>query len=252
MGRIIALSTHLAFLAAALLGAAAPARAGEDERLPRRADAVLATLAGAEAPELPDAPLPTRMDLQDEDSLWRAHQEDRDRGDRFALRRERPAPAKPILDFNRIEPGAFAGFVAYSGSFKTNPSLMVGVSARVPAPIIPGNWGAFGEIFVSHLNRDLEFFYDNQAGVWYGGAVGGDYTFVEGPIFSMRARAGILYANFNRIRGLDNGVGGLLGLQLSWNWVKHSDRMFVTISPDFSFDGTDFIIMANLGLSFNF
>jgi hypothetical protein len=201
-----------------------------------------------ESEETLDAPLPTRMKLQDEAELKQGYSERR-----YSFDTPRQSSSeRPFVDWERIEPGAFLGFVVYSSGFRADPSGVLGVSLRLPIPGLPGRWAAFAEGFVSHVNRDLAFFYSDQAGNWYGATVGGDYTLYEGSFAYFRARGGILYANFNGVRELDNGLGFLLGAELGFFWVKHTDRFRLTITPEYSFSGSDSLMLMTAGLSFYF
>ena len=47
--------------------------------------------------------------------------------------RGRQAPAeRPFIDWERIEPGVFVGFVFYGGGFKADPEALLGLSLRLP------------------------------------------------------------------------------------------------------------------------
>ena len=164
----------------------------------------------------------------------------------------RQSHENPFIDFSHFEIGGFAGFTAFSSAFKANPSWAVGVSARVPVPGIPGNWGIFAEAFVAYINRDLPFYYNNRSGTWIGAEVGGDYTFIRDNIWYLRAQAGILYAYWNKINALDNGVGGLAGIQAGFYWIKHNQNAVVTITPQLSYDGKNWIGIFTLGFSYDF
>lgn len=207
-----------------------------------------ALAAPEESEDAPDAPLPTRMKLQDEQDLKKTYDERR-----YSFDKPRQAPSeRPFIDWERIEPGAFIGFVYFSSGFRSDPEGLAGLSLRLPIPGLPGRWAAFAEGFVSYVNRDLEFFYPDQSGTWYGAAVGGDYTFYESRFAYFRARGGILYADFNGVQELKNGAGFLLGAELGIYWVKHTDRFRLTLTPEYSFSGKDSMFLMNLGVSFYF
>ncbi len=243
--------THLASITGAALltlSFSAPASADDLTDLAARAGLPAGFFETAEAPEDTDAPLPT-MKLQDEAELKRMYDERR-----YSLDRPREKSSdRPFIDWERVEPGAFGGFAYYSTSFKSGPSAVVGVSVRVPIPGIPtGRVAAFAEGFVSHINRDLPFYYNDQAGRWYGAAVGGDYTFYDGNISYLRVRGGVLYADYPNIVNLHSGVGVLVGAELGFYWVRHTDRFRFTITPEWAMTGTDGMLLMTAGLSFYF
>jgi hypothetical protein len=196
-----------------------------------------------------EVPLPTRMKLQDEAELKKIHDERR-----YSFDTPRQAPAeRPLIDWERIEPGIFTGLVYYGSGFRADPEALLGVSLRLPIPGLPtSRFAAFAEFFGSYVNRDLPFFYSNQAGTWYGATVGGNYTLYDGPYAYVRARGGIIYADFNGVRELKNGMGILVGGELGFYWVQHTDRFRVTIIPEYTFSGKDSMILLTLGLSFYF
>jgi hypothetical protein len=223
----VVLSTVLAILAFA-------SSAHADGDSPRyTVQALDAMLAAPSEDAVESAELPTTLSLWAEPQGRQSHQ-------------------TPFIDFGNFEAGGFAGVTAYSSDFKANPSWAVGLSARVPVPGIPGNWGIFAEGFLAYINRDLPFYYNNRSGTWYGAEVGGDYTFIRDQIWYLRAQAGILYAYWNHINSLDNGIGGLVGVQVGFYWIKHNQNAVVTITPQLSYDGTNWIGVFTIGFSYDF
>jgi len=171
-------------------------------------------LGEAEAPErpFPDA-LPTQLDSWGEDPREFA---DFPMLTSSALPQGRLAQQPPFIDFGHMEMGAFVGLVTFSSDFKANENVVGGLSARVPVPGLPGQWGVFGELYAAGISRDLAFFYPHQSGTWYGGTIGGDYTFVNGEVLALRGQAGISYAYWNGVQSLDNGFGGTAGLDFAF------------------------------------
>jgi hypothetical protein len=201
-----------------------------------------------EASDLAELPLPARMKLQDEQDTKKLYDERR-----YSFDTPRQAPSeRPLIDWKRIEPGIFTGFVYYGSAFRSNPEALLGVSLRLPFPGLPGRWAAFAEGFASYINRDLPFFYADQAGTWYGATLGGDYTLFESEVGYFRARGGILYADYNGIRELKNGMGILVGAEFGFFWVKHTDRFRLTIIPEYAFSGSDSMFLMTAGLYFYF
>jgi hypothetical protein len=159
----------------------------------------------------------------------------------------------PFIDFDKLEVGGEAGVVDFSSKFKASASYVLGLDARVPIPGLPlGDWGFFGELYLSYINRNLPFFYPDKSGNWYGLAVGADYTIVSGSIAYLRLRGGIGYAYFNRIQSVDNGFGAEFGAELGFFWIKHNDKASVTLVPEVFYNGTDFIFFTTLGFSVQF
>jgi hypothetical protein len=160
---------------------------------------------------------------------------------------------EPFIDFKHFEMGAYGGVVVFSNDFEADPALVGGLTARVPVPGIPlGSWGIFAQAFVSYVSRDLPFYYNDKSGVWYGLEVGGDYTFVRNETYYFRGQAGILYAYWNGVNALDNGVGLLLGAQLGFYWIKHNQNAVVTITPQFTYDGSNWMAIFSIGFSVDF
>ena len=165
----------------------------------------------------------------------------------------RPPKDRPgFIDFSHFEMGGYVGVVAFSSDFEADPSFVAGITARVPVPGIPGNWGIFAQAFVSYVSRDLPFYYDNKSGTWYGAEVGGDFTFIRDEVWYLRAQAGILYANWNGVNALDDGVGLLLGVQIGFYWIRHNQNAVVTINPQFSYDGSNWLGFFTIGFSYDF
>ena len=170
----------------------------------------------------------------------------------WAERQGRQSQQTPFIDFSHFEMGGFAGIVAFSSDFEADPTWVAGITARVPVPGIPGNWGIFAEAFISHITRDLPFYYQHRAGSWFGVEIGADYTFVRDDVWYLRAQAGMLYANWNNVNALDNGIGILLGAQIGFYWIKHNPNAVVTITPQFSYDGSNWLGFFTVGFSYDF
>jgi hypothetical protein len=159
----------------------------------------------------------------------------------------------PFIDFSRFEMGGYAGIVAFSSDFEADPNGVAGITARVPVPGLPlGDWGIFAQLFVSYVSRDLPFYYDDKAGAWIGAEVGGDYTFLKDEIWYLRGQVGILYANWMGVNALDDGIGLLVGMQAGFYWIKHNPNAVVTITPQLSFDGDNWLGFFTVGFSYDF
>jgi len=169
-----------------------------------------------------------------------------------ALPQGRLAQQPPFIDFGHMEMGAFVGLVTFSSDFKANENVVGGLSARVPVPGLPGQWGVFGELYAAGISRDLAFFYPHQSGTWYGGTIGGDYTFVNGEVLALRGQAGISYAYWNGVQSLDNGFGGTAGLDFAFYWIKHNRTATVNLNPQITFSGGNYYAFLTLGFQVEF
>lgn len=193
----------------------------------------------------PDAPLPLHLneDLDLREAISFAD----------FLPQGRLSQKTPFIDFSKFELGAFIGGVFYSSEFEADPSYVLGVTARVPLPGIPlGDWGIWAQLSLSYVSRDLPFYYPDQSGNWYGLAAGADYTFVRDEIWFLRAQLGVLYAHWNDIQALDNGLGVLAGVQFGFYWIKGYNKAVVTITPQLSFDGDAYVHFLQVGFSIDF
>jgi hypothetical protein len=202
----------------------------------------------ADATFEPEAPLPTRLasKRQQEDDM-------RDEYRRADYRRVKARNEPDFFDFSRFELGVFAGGAAFSNDFEADPSYVAGVLARVPVPGLPlGDWGIWGSLMISYINRDLPFYYSAKSGNWYGVSVGGDYTFWRDRIFHVRGQLGILYAHWNDIQALDNGIGVLAGVEFGFYWIKNNDKAVFGINPQLSYDGENSIMMLQLSFHVDF
>lgn len=159
----------------------------------------------------------------------------------------------PFFDFSKLELGGFAGIVAYSSDFDADPAPVAGIKARLPVPGIPlGEWGLWAEFLVSHIDRDLPFYYQNRGDIWFGFGAGADFTFVRERLWFLRAQVGILYANWNNVQALDNGIGILVGAQVGWYWIKGNDKAVLDFGPQLSYDGKNWIGFLSIGFSVDF
>jgi hypothetical protein len=243
--------SSLVSMVASVIGMAAFAPAAmADEPSGRHVQRALDAMVreSADAPLEIESPLPTRL-------ASRRQQEDdmRDEYRRADYRRVKARQEPAFLDFSKFEIGGFVGGAAFSSDFEADPSYVAGINARVPVPGLPlGDWGIWGSILVSYLRRDLPFYYDNRNGHWYGAAIGGDYTFWRDSIFHLRGQLGILYAHWNDIQALDNGIGMLAGMEFGFYWIKNYDKAVFGINPMLSFDGDNYIFMLQLGFHVDF
>ena len=242
MRTVRASSTHLALLTTiSVLSIASYARAGEDELAATNLNAI----------EI-DAPLPTSLDnwsvaedeleLREFSSLSLA-----------ALPQGRLAAKKPFIDFDGLELGGYVGMVKYSSDFLAGVSYILAVTSRVPVPgIALGEWGLWAELFMGSVDRNLPFYYVNQAKTWFGGSLGADFMVVKGEVAFIRLQAGAMYAYWNKTDGLANGIGVMGGVQLGFHWIRGNDKSSITFNPQMSYNGKSYILFIPVGFSIDF
>jgi len=248
-------SSSVALLLSSLVACFSIARpAHADEAPVRRAERVLESmLSGSESAARGVESLPARL------SLWSAVEDEIELREAHSFSRNafhpqgRLTQQTPFIDFSHFEMGGYVGIVGFSSDFEADPAMVAGITARVPVPGIPlGDWGVFAQLFISYISRDLPFYYTDTSGNWIGAELGGDYTFVKDEIWYLRGQAGILYANWNDINALDNGVGILVGIQAGFYWIKHNRNAVVTITPQLTYDGSNWMGFFTVGFSYDF
>jgi len=236
--------------AAALLAFASSAFA--DGAGTRHTEMVLESMLASPEQKI-ESPLPARM------SLWAEAENENELKEAqfialsdFLPQGRQAAQKPPFIDFSHFEMGGYLGMVDFSAAFKAKPSFVAGITARVPVPGLPGDWGIWGEAFLSYVSRDLPFYYPDKGKNWIGLAVGGDYTFVKDEIWYLRAQLGVLYAYWTGVNRLDNGMGVLAGVQVGFYWIKHNNSAVVTLTPQLSYDGSSWIGFLTVGFSVDF
>lgn len=236
---------HSVFFTAAVVVALSHS-AFADGGAPRMTERVLSL----EAAPVEDAPLPTRLadftedefDLRDASMITLT-----------SYPQGRLSKSNPFIDFSHLELGGYTGMVAYSTKFEADPDWIFGISGRVPIPGLPlGGFGAWGELWVSHITRDIPFYYPHSKGTWYGGAVGGDFDLIHSEYVYFRPRVGVMYAFWNDTYALQNGSGLLAGLQFGILWIKHTPSAALVLTPEVMFDGKSWIGFLNFGFSVDF
>lgn len=236
---------HVLFTAIAVLTLAHSALAA-DTGDPRPAIDVAST-------ELADA-IPTRLDQWGETS----DEIDLKEFSVFSLAASprqggRKGATPPFIDFERLELGGMVGAVKYSSDFKAGVGYVAAFTSHVPVPgIALGEWGLWGNIYVGYVDRQLPFYYTNDSGVWFGGALGLDFMLVSGEVAFLRVQAGAMYAYWNNTAGLVSGIGGIAGLQLGFHWIRSNQKSSMTINPQLSITGKSYAIFIPVGISIDF
>lgn len=240
---------HRSLFTAVAVVALAQSAFAEDETLargPRAVDAVVTPTLGAAEISF-EAPLPTRVgDSIDESELKEAWGIKLD-----FLPQGRMSSKPPFIDFSKWEIGGFAGAVMYSADFEAGLNYILGVTTRVPVTGL-GQLGIYAEAFISYVDRDLPFYYDHRAGSWYGIGLGLDYTIWKGTLGYIRPQVGVVYAYWNGVNSLDNGLGITIGVQIGLFWIRNNDRTSVTFMPQFQMQSSDYMIFLPIGFSVDF
>ena len=65
----------------------------------------------------------------------------------------------------------------------------------------------------------------------------------------VRGELGVLYAYWNGVNSLDNGMGVLGGVQFGFFWIKGNNKAAVTITPQLSYDGKSWLGFLTVGFS---
>lgn len=161
---------------------------------------------------------------------------------------------KPIFDFNASLLNFSAGIVHFGGDFDAGVDFVGSVSLRVPMPALPTErFGSFVQVFGGHIDRDLESYYENQDGMFYGFAVGADFAFIRHTDWMLLGQLGAVYVTYGDVKGVDDGWGMIVGLQggMRMGWHRQSN-MWLTYTPQFLFDGGDWFVLQTVGLSVGF
>ncbi len=164
----------------------------------------------------------------------------------------RLAQKPPFIAWDHLELGGFAGGVKYGSEFKANTDAVGGLTARVPVPGLPGNWGLMGEALIGSISRNLPFFYPHQSGTWMAAELGADYTLTNGEYFVLRGQGGMAYAYWNHVQSLDNNFGGFVGLDFGFYWIKRDHSTTVDITPQIFFTGSSWFATFTLGFRVDF
>jgi hypothetical protein len=167
------------------------------------------------------------------------------------------APAgksKPLFDFRNSQMNLAIGGVLWGGDFEADPDFAAAASYRVPMPALPTErFGIFVELFAGHIARDLPDYYEDTEGIYFGGVLGVDFSFVKSNDWMLLGQVGLAYVNFNDITGTENGMGLMVGLEggTRISWDRRSNSWF-TVSPQLFYDSNDYFLVLFVGIAFGF
>jgi hypothetical protein len=162
---------------------------------------------------------------------------------------------KPLFDWNRTEFGLWAGFVHFSGDFEADPDYAFTGSVRVPMPALPTQrFGVWAQISALHIDRSLDFDYDQPDGNFYTFAAGFDFLFTRTKNLLLMAQLGGVYATFGDINGVDDGWGVLAGLAggIRAVWFHPDSNVWFCYNPQIAIDGSDWFVVHSFGLLIEF
>jgi hypothetical protein len=166
-----------------------------------------------------------------------------------------PAGKKlPLFDFRNAQMNIAAGLALFGGDFEAGADFAGSVSLRVPMPALPTERiGAFVEILGGHISRDLESYYTDTEGFFFGGALGVDFSFIQHKDWMLLGQLGGAYVAFDSVTGLDNSMALMLGLEAGTRVSGYrGNNIWMTVAPQFFFDGEDWFLLATVGIAFGF
>jgi len=163
-----------------------------------------------------------------------------------------PAP-KGIVDFEWLDLTPSAGFAVYSSKFLADPAPAFSLRAHAPMPwLSPASdakgeyFGIFAEAAFATIDRKMSPTVSDRSGLCMFVSAGIDFSFLRDPTWILVGRAGVLYAHYNNVADLNNGIGLLAGATLG---IQLSGRLALTYSPEVIFgDSGSTIFLNTLGL----
>lgn len=229
--------------------------------------ALCALAAPAFAQDDPLAGLPRALALQDEEKP--GQESEKPPQDPPAQPQEEPVPPPDIdepraggegndlLDFDRFELNPYVGLLFFSEDFEADPEVGFGVSGRAPSPWFNRDllgldhdyFGAWLDLRVSQMDRDVDFLDDTDGPIFFV-AAGGDFEIHRDEEWTVLAQTGVQYGFFGDIDDTEDGVAVLLGLAGGYTVAE---GVTIALNPQIAFaDAGDRIIFLNLGALIQF
>ena len=160
-----------------------------------------------------------------------------------------PAANEPTFAFDRLELTPSLGMLLYSSEWEADPAFCVGVQALLPAPGILDGLGAFFQISVSQLDRDIDTLTHKDDTAFFA-AIGADYTFFQNKTFRAHAQTALLYGNFGEVSDTEDGISFVLGVSGA---LRLSKGLWISYNPQFGFaDDSEWLFFHHLGLTITF
>lgn len=172
--------------------------------------------------------------------------------------REAQATEYKLLDFDHLEGAARIGFLFFSDDFEADSEVAGGLQFRAPSPLLSrglfgmasDDIGAFLEITVSGMDRDVDPPLDEPDGTLLFITGGLDWTLLRDETFRVAAQGGLQFGHFGGITDTDDGVALLIG---AVGAVQVTNGLWVTLTPQAAFaDAGDNIFFLHLGLQVEF
>jgi hypothetical protein len=163
-----------------------------------------------------------------------------------------PAP-RGFVDFQWLELTPSAGFAVYSSKYLADPAPAFSLRAHAPMPWLSPKsdakgdyFGLFAEAAFATIDRKMSPSVSDRSGLCMFVSAGIDFSLLRDPTWILVARAGGLYAHYNNVADLKNGIGPMVGATLG---VQLSGRLALTYSPEVVFgDNGSTIFFNTLGL----
>lgn len=163
--------------------------------------------------------------------------------------------ATGLLDLGGVEGSVWAGLLGFSGDYESDPQLAAGVLVRAPSPLLSGllgmkrdDLGIYVQAGGGSLDRDVTTPDDTRGSVLLG-TLGVDYTVVRDKRWLLLAQGGLQYVGITQVASADDGLGFVVG---ALGGVALTDRLRVTVDPQFILGDGDYLYLVSLGLHFSF
>lgn len=167
-----------------------------------------------------------------------------------------PDDATGLLDLARLEANGWVGLLGFSSDYDSDPRFAGGVLVRAPSPLLSrslfgmerDDLGIYVQAGAGSLDRDVDTTDDTRGAVLLG-TLGVDCTFVRDESWLLLAQAGVQYIGITDVASADDGIGFVVG---GLGGYALTDRLRLTINPQFIVGDGDYLWLMSLGLHFAF
>ena len=154
-----------------------------------------------------------------------------------------------LVDITRLELNPRLGALFFSEDFEADPAFAGGAMLRAPAPALSERLGAWIDLTVSSIDRDIDRLGDPDGVLVFVGA-GADFSIVDDDRLLLRGQLGAQYGYFGGVDDLDNGVALTVGLL---GGLRVTERVSFTLNPQIAFaDAGDRIFFLHAGVNVGF
>ncbi len=194
----------------------------------------------------------------DQAPLRMLYQEPAPAAERPAAPQGAQATEYKLLDFDHLEGSARLGFLFFSDDFESDPAVAGGLQFRAPMPLLSrgllgmnsDDIGAFLEITISGMDRDIDPPLEDPKGTLLFISGGLDWTFYRDPTFLAMAQVGLQFGHFGGVTDTDDGVALLIG---AVGGLQVTNGVWVTLTPQAGLaDAGDHIFFLHLGVQIGF